>query len=207
MITISSRLILLCFMLLMSACATTNVQESWRLPTYQPVQPQKVLVVAMAANESLRKVIESRFSARLEEKGITAIPSFQWLPEGTKLTRATIQPVVQQNGITTVLATSIKDVQKTAAYQPAQDTVPQDGLFRETDTYYAYSSSGKHEGGDYAALTDYLIETNLFDTRNHKLSWSVTTRTSETGSIRKAVDEIAKTVVKQAGKDKVFKGN
>src|SRR5690606_37474009 len=106
--------------------------------------------------------------------------------------------------ITTVLATSIKDVQKTTAYQPEQSAVPEDGLFRTMDTYYAYSSSGQHESGSYAALTDYLIETNLFDTRNQKLSWSITTRTSETGSVRKAVDEIARTVLKQAGKDKVF---
>ncbi len=201
---LSSRLISLLLLLLLGACSTTQVQESWRLPGYQPSQPQKVLVVAIAAKEDMRKVIESTFSAQLEQKGITAIPSFQWLPDGTRLNREAVLPVVKQNGITTVLVTSIKDVQKATAYQPAQSTVPEDGLFRNMDTYYAYSSSGQHESGSYAALTDYLIETNLFDARNHKLSWSVTTRTSETGSIQKAVDEIVKTTLKRASQDKVL---
>lgn len=201
---LSSRLISLLFVLLLSACSTTEVQESWRLPGYQPNQPQKVLVVAMASKEDLRKVIETAFSTQLETIGVTAIASFQWLPEGTRLNREALQPLVQQNGITTVLVTSVKDVQKTRAYQPQQDTGPSDGLFRQIDTYYAYSSSGQHESGRYAALTDYLIETNLFDTRTHKLSWSITTRTSETGSIRKAVDEIVKATLKQARKDNVL---
>ena len=201
---LSSRLISLLLLLLLGACSTTQVQESWRLPGYQPSQPQKVLVVAMAAKEGMRKVIETSFSKQLEQKGITAIPSFHWLPEGTRLNREAVLPVVKQNGITTVLVTSVKDVQKSTAYQPEQSTVPEDGLFRNMDTYYAYSSSGQHESGSYAALTDYLIETNLFDARNHKLSWSVTTRTSETGSIQKAVDEIVKTTLKQASQDKVL---
>lgn len=201
---LSSRLISLLFVLLLSACSTTEVQESWRLPGYQPIQPQKVLVVAMASKEDLRKVIETSFSTQLETSGVTAIASFQWLPEGTRLNREALQPLVQQNGITTVLITSVKDVQKTTAYQPQQDAGPSDGLFRQIDTFYAYSSSGQHESGSYAALTDYLIETNLFDTRTHKLSWSITTRTSETGSIQKAVGEIVKATLKQARKDNVL---
>jgi hypothetical protein len=201
---LSSRLISLLFVLLLSACSTTEVQESWRLPGYQPNQPQKVLVVAMASREGLRKVIETSFSNQLEAAGVTAIASFQWLPDGSKLNREALVPLVRENGITTVLVTSVKDVQKTTAYQPQQDLNESDGLFRQIDTYYAYSSTGQHEGGSYAALTDYLIETNLFDARNQKLSWSVTTRTSETGSIQKAVDEIVKATLKQARKDKAF---
>lgn len=204
MTQLSSRLISLLFVLLLSACSTTDVQESWRLPGYQPNQPQKVLVVAMASKEDLRKVIETSFSTQLEAQGVTAIASFQWLPEGARLNREALQPLVRENGITTVLITSVKDVQKTRAYQPQQDAGPSDGLFRQIDTYYAYSSSGQHESGSYAALTDYLIETNLFDARNQKLSWSVTTRTSETGSIQKAVSEIVKATLKQARKDNVL---
>lgn len=199
-----NRLILLCLLFLLGACASTHVEETWRLPGYQPIQPQKVLVVAMAANEDVRKLIENAFCAQLEEKGITAIASSQWLADGSRLDRAALQPLVQQNGITSVLATSIKDVQKIAAYQPEQHTIPEDGLFRHQDTYYTYSSSGQHESGRYASLTDYVIETNLFDTRQHKLSWSIITRSSEASSVRKAVDDIARTVVKQAGKDRVF---
>ena len=200
----SSRLISLVFLLLLSACSTTQVQESWRLPSYQPAQPQKILVVAMAARESMRKLIETAFATQLEQSGLTAIPSFQWIEDGSKLDREALMPLVQQNGITTVLVTSIKDVQKSSAYQPDQSTGASDSLFRNFDTYYTYSSTGQHESGSYAALTDYLIETNLFDARNQKLSWSVVTRTSETGSIKKAVDEIAKTAMKQARKDNAF---
>lgn len=200
------RLLSLFSLLILGACSTTQVQESWRLPGYQPDASPKVLVVAMASKDSMRKLVESSFATQLEQRGITAIPSFQWVADGTRLNRDSLQPLVRQNGITAVLVTSIKDVQKSTAYQPSQGNVPNDGLFRSMDTYYAYSSSGQHESGSYATLTDYLIETNLFDSRNSKLSWSVTTRTSETGSLRKAVDEVVKTTLKQAAKDGVIQG-
>ena len=191
-------------LLLLTACSTTQVQESWRLPGYQLAQSQKVLVVAMAARESMRKAVESTFSRQLEQRGLTAIPSYLWVENGANLTRAILQPLVEQNGISAVLVTSIKDVQKSAAWQPGQSAIPEDGLFRHMDTWQTYSSSGQHEGGSYASLTDYLMETNLFDTRSGKLSWSITTRTSETGSVEKAMQEIVKATLKQASKDGVL---
>lgn len=202
--TVASRLIVLFLLGFMTACSTTQVQESWRLPGYQTPAQQKVLVVAMTATESMRKIVETEFSQALEQKGIVAIPSHQWIPDGTRLNREAVEPIVRQNGVSTVLVTSIRDVQKTRAYQPEPATSADDGLFRSMDTFYAYSSSGQHEGGSYATLTDYLIETNLFDSRTGKLSWSVITRTTETGSIKKAVGEVVKTVIKRAGKDNVL---
>jgi len=202
--TASSRLILLFFLSFLGACSTTQVQESWRLPGYQAPAQQKVLVVAMAATESIRKVVETEFSQALEQKGITAIPSYQWIPDGTRLNREAVEPIVRQNGVSTVLVTSIRDIQKTRAYQPEPATGADDGLFRSMDTFYTYSSSGQHEAGSYATLTDYLIETNLFDSRTNKLSWSVITRTTETGSVKKAVGEVVKTVMKRAEKEKAL---
>lgn len=201
---IPKHLILLCLLCLLGACASTQVDESWRLPGYQPVQPQKVLVVAMTQEEELRELIENTFCAQLEARGIEAIASFQWLTDGSRLDREALLPVVQQNGVTVVLATSLKDMQKVTAYQPEQSLVPEDGLFRQQDTWFAYSSSGQHESGRYAALTDYVFETNLFDSRQYRLSWSVITRSSETGSVDKVVDAIARTVLKQADKDRIF---
>ena len=64
MIHLSRRLISLLFIVLLCACSSTRVQESWRLPGYQAGESQKVLIVAMASRESLRKVIETAFSDR-----------------------------------------------------------------------------------------------------------------------------------------------
>ncbi|HVL00432.1 MAG TPA: hypothetical protein VM553_11505 [Dongiaceae bacterium] len=203
MIRSPSSLILLLLLSLLQACSTTQVQESWRLPGYQPPRPQKLLVVALTATESTRKLVESSFVRALEEKGITAIPSSNWIADGTKITRDSLVPIVEQNGITTVLVSSMREVQRSAAYQPNPGD-DSDGLFRNIDTYYAYSSDGQHEGGSYAQVTEYLIETNLFAANNRKLSWSVITRTAAPKDLAKSVESITQTVMSQAEKDKAL---
>ena len=196
-----SRLILLILLALLGACSTTRVQESWRLPDYRPPQPQKILVVALTAREATRKTVETAYANALEQKGYLAIPSMNWIADGTKLNREALEPLVKQNGITTVLVTSVRDVQQSKVYQPATSSLGDNGLFRNIDTYYAYSSDGQHEGGIYTQLTDYLIETNLFSVASRKLSWSVITRTSDTGHLKKKVNEVVKAVLAQAEKD------
>jgi hypothetical protein len=103
-----------------------------------------------------------------------------------------------------VLVTSVREVQKSAAYQPDPATASDDGLFRNIDTYYAYSSTGQHEGGSYAQVTDYLIETSLFDASNSKLSWTVITRTSEPKALKEGLQGVIKAVMQQGDKDKVL---
>lgn len=199
----TSRLIFLLLLSLLQACATTQVQESWRLPGYHPPKPQKLLVVALTATEATRKLVENSFVQALEAKGITAIPSSTWIADGSKITRDSLVPIVEQNGITTVLVSSMREVQKSAAYQPAAGD-DSDGLFRNIDTYYAYSSSGQHEGGSYAQVTEYLIETNLFDGKNRKLSWSVITRTSAPKDMQKDIEGVTEAVMKRAEEDKAL---
>ena len=199
-----SRLIFLLLFVLLSACSTTQVQESWRRPGYLVPHPQKVLVVALTATEATRRLVENTYADALADRGITAVPSFTLIADSTKLNREALQPLVKQNGITTVLVTSVRDIQKSKVYQPASPAPGDDSLFRNIDTYYAYSTSGQHESGSYAQLTDYIIETNLFNTADHKLSWSVTTRTSDTGQLKKNIKEVVKAVLERAGKDKVL---
>lgn len=200
----ATRLIFLMLLALLQACSSTQVQEAWRQPGYQPPHPQKILVVVLAANDSDRRVVENSFVAALEEKGQVAIASITWIPDGTQVTREALIPIVEQNGITSVLISSIRDIQKTAAYQPAPPAAGDDSLFRNIDTYYAYSNTGQHESGTYAPITEYLIETNLFDAASRKLSWSVITRTSAPKDMKKGIESVTKAVLKQARKDGVL---
>jgi len=204
--TKAMHLILIAFTLLLSACASTRVEESWTLPGYQPptADKRKVLVIALASKETTRKAFESAFVQALEARGILAVPSHQWMPESTKVNRDTVAPIVAQNGITSVMIGTLRGVEKSQAYQPPQQVGPGDNLYRNFDTYRVYDSSGQHETGTYAEMTEYLLEINLFNVATEKLSWSVRTRTTDSGDLNDGVHSIVDAVVKQAEKDKIF---
>ena len=198
------RLILLAITVFVSAFATTSIEESWRDKNYQAPTQQKVLVVALASRETVRKAFENSFVAQLEQQGILAVASNQWIPDGSQLSRESLRPLLKRNGITTVLSSSIKGVETASTYQPEQQVGPDDNLFRNFDTYQVYSSSGQHETGSYNELTEYLLETNLFSASNEKLSWSVVTRSSQPKTLEKTIDNVVSAVIKQAKKDGVL---
>ncbi|MEE2729447.1 MAG: hypothetical protein VYA55_01440 [Pseudomonadota bacterium] len=202
----ATRLILLPLVLMLSACASTQIEEAWTLPGYTPpaAEQRKVLVVTLAAQETMRKGFELAFVQELEQKGILAVPSHQWIVDSTTINRDTLRPIVAQNGITSVLVSSLRGVEKAQTYQPPQQVGPGDNLYRNFDTYMVYSSSGQHVPGDFVEITEYLLETNLFNAANEKLSWSVRTRTTEQTTLEKGVRSVVSAVIKQAGHDKVF---
>lgn len=201
-----NRIVLFTLTLLVTACATTQIEESWTLPGYQPppAAQQKVLVVALAAKETTRKAFESAFVQALEAKGIMAIPSSQWLADSTTVNRDSLAPIVIENKVTSVLVGSLRGIEKLETYQPPQQIGPSDNLYRNFDTYMVYSSSGEHEPGTYEAINEYLLETNLFNVATEKLSWSVKTRTTQQTSLEEGVNSIVSAVLKQAEKDKIF---
>lgn len=200
------HLILLSLITFLGGCAATQIEEAWTLPGYSAPAPaeRKVLVVTLAAQETVRKAFETSFVQHLEKNGILAVASSQWLPDGTKINRESIRPIVAQNGITSVLVSSLRGIEKSQTYQPPQQTGPSDNLYRNFDTYMVYNSSGQNEPGTYVEMTEYLLETNLFNAKGEKLSWSVKTRTSEQTTLKKGVDSVVNAVMKQAAKDKVL---
>ncbi|AUM13943.1 hypothetical protein [Ketobacter alkanivorans] len=203
---IAIRLILLSLVASLTACATTQIEESWTLPGYMAPAPaeRKVLIVTLAADETVRKAFENDFVQQLDKNGILAVASHQWLADGTKVNRETLRPIVAQNGITSVLVSSLRGIEKSQTYQPPEQIGPGDNLYRNFDTYMVYSSSGQNEPGTYVEMTEYLLETNLFNVKTEKLSWSVKTRTTEQATLRKGVESIVNAVMKQAAKDKVL---
>lgn len=200
------QLILLSLTVLLSACATTQVEETWTLPGYvaPAAAERKVLVVTLAADETVRKAFETSFVQHFEKSGILAIASYQWLPDGTQVNRETLRPIVAQNGITSVLVSSLRGIEKAQTYQPPEQVGPGDNLYRNFDTYMVYNSSGQNVPGTFVEVSEYLLETNLFNVKTEKLSWSIKTRTTEQATLKDGIESIVTTVMKQAGKDKVL---
>ena len=162
------------------------------------------MVVALAGSETMREAFENAFVKQLEALGVSAVQSKRWLPDSTKVDKEALRPILVQNSITTVLISSIRGVEKDRTFQPAEQIGPTDNLFRNFDTYQVYDSSGQHETGSYVETTEYLLETNLFNTKTEKLSWSVTTRTAQTKDMKSGVDSVVSAVINQATDDNVF---
>ena len=188
----------------LAGCSSTRVDTSWKLADYKVPAQARALVIAVAPKAEARRAFETRLASDLEARGIVALPSFLLVNDATQVSKDKLRPVLVQNNIQVVIISSVKAIESSQTYQPPQAVGPQDNLYRNFDTYQVYSSSGQHETGTYNKHIEYILETNLFDTGSEKLSWSITTRSSESNSLKTRIDNLVNTLIKQGEKDGVF---
>ena len=167
--------ILLLGAVLVTACATTQVNAIWKDPSYQST-PAKIMVIGVARNPLNRRLFEDEFVQRLKARGTEAIASYTVLPDRQQDDQAAIAAKVKELKADTVLVTRLVSKKTVQVYVPGTVYYPPPYYGTWPDYYgygyrYIYSPS-------YIAESEYaVIETNLYETRNDKLVWAASSET------------------------------
>ena len=66
---------------LAAGCASSLVVNQWSNPEYAAPHFNRIMVIGITKQPSIRRTFEDEFVARLKEKGVDAVPSYQFLPE------------------------------------------------------------------------------------------------------------------------------
>ena len=180
------------FGLALTACSTTHVTSTWKDPAAATTANlQKVLVVAMVPQETIRRNLEQELVARLQHQGIQAVPSNQFLQEGSTLNREAVKQVVENNGFDSVLVTQYLGTQRELEYVP--------GTYED---YFGYMAPLVYEPGYVRETRTVKLETRLFDAKSGgKLLWSASTSTVDPTSTEKAIPTVAQKIVERLQKD------
>jgi hypothetical protein len=170
----------------LTACATTQIKSVWKDPSYF-LHPQRVMVIAVAKEPIYRRILEDEYVLQLKARGTDAIASYAILPDRSQDDQAAIAKMVVQLGADTVLVSRLVSKRTVRVYYPA--TISHRPHYYGTwPDYYLHGYESINAPG-YSTEYEYaLMETNLYDARNDKLIWAVTT---ETG-----VDSLNQTLIK-----------
>ncbi|HEY8206617.1 MAG TPA: hypothetical protein VIG99_03980, partial [Myxococcaceae bacterium] len=173
------------------ACSTTHVTSSWKDPSAAQANLQKVLVVAMVPQETVRRNLEQEMVARLQQRGVQAVPSNQFIQEGSSITRDGVKQVVENNGFDAVLVTQYLGTQRELEYYP--------GTYYD---YFGYYSPMVYDSGYVRETTTVKLESRLFDAKEGgRLLWSAATSTVDPSSAEKAIPTVAQKIVEKLEKD------
>ncbi len=181
-------------MTLFSACAPVKSIEVWKDDAYN-AKLGKVLVLAMAEQDYIRKQFENVLANQLKVRGIAVVASYTVLPQAvSQLDKQMVIDKVNQLGVTNVLVTRSIDRKEITNYQAG-------GLyFAPTATYldgwYSYAV-GTVKYRELAYDTDYLtVSTNLFALGNMKPVWSNLVELKVEDSRQDAVNKFVPLLVK-----------
>lgn len=210
-------LIALICVLFASCGSNTSIVSSWRDPNaaLSKEQFKKVLIVALAKDESTRRATENRI-ASINPKVLN--PSYNYLnQQNLNLTQEQKISIVQSEGFDGAITLRFIRADKQTEYVPG--TANYYGGMGYPGMGYGYVGGygmgyGAGFGGWYGAYAPayytpgyyqenvyYYIETNIFDLKNNKLVWSATTKSLDVSDINTTIDEIMEACVQQMRAD------
>lgn len=185
-----------------AACAPVKTLEVWKDPAYgQPMQ--KVLVIAVAQSETIRKQFENVLVNQLKARGIEGIPSYQTLPQpSAKLDRNTVVAKVQELAVDNVLVSRSIKKEEVVNHQMGGPFFAPSAVYND-GWYSFYSGSIVYPQIEYD--TDYFtVATNLFALGNNKPVWSSLSQVRVQGSRQGAVNDLVPVLLQQLGESKLL---
>ncbi len=183
----------LLLMLLATACAPIKTLEVWKSETYnQPLG--KVLIIALAQEESVRKQFENVLTNQLVERGVEAIPSYKVLPDSkTKPDRDVVLAKVRELGVDSVLVA--RSISKKEITNHQYGGVVLGGVAIYNDGWYGASYGYSY---DKQYDTDFFtVSTKLYDVESKAPVWSYIAQVKVAGAKQGAVNQLVPTVIEQ----------
>jgi hypothetical protein len=153
--------------LVMNACATTELTSVWKDDKYRGGPLKKMLIIFVIQQEHLKIVFEDELAGQLQETGTVAVPSHTIFPEGGMLDKKMIDAKISELGIDSVLIARLLDVQDAGIYE----TYP---YVSESSYFGYYMLCCQNVSLGYNAL----IETKVFDAGSDSLIWEALSETA-----------------------------
>ena len=168
--------------LMLNACSSVKVLNTWKAENANAVNDNNFIVIARTDNTQARVAFEEEIAKQLKERGIKATESFRKFPElnpDEKITdekKDMIIDLLKSEGFDGVVLSVIKDVQETTktdtdggfntggyyySYYPRYYGGFY-GYYRHPYSYSTYGNYGPSTSTTYSSKT-YILETVIYD--------------------------------------------
>jgi len=190
----SPRLRLLSFALawlVVTGCGSTHIVQQWSNPDYVAPRFERIMVIGITRQASMRRSFEDEFVAKLKATGVDAVPSYRVIPEDGPVEEARLHEAVKQAGADATITTRLVQVDRKTETRPGTYRPAPHGVYRG----YAGAWSGYYEPPTIYQYDVYVSETSLFDVKKDQLVWSGTVETESPRDIKKELSRYVDTVI------------
>ncbi len=198
-------LLLIVALLLVSACSSTKLVQSWHEPSFTGPAVKNVMIMGLFRDPLDRRFFEDEFVDKFSAAGVQAIPSYTLIPNPEDYDEEKeVAAAVKQAGVDAVLIAELKAVDKEEKYVPPRvDWVSGPTMYGGGFYGHYYQSYQTVYRPGYKKLdTIARVQTSLYTTADNKLIWAGKTESMNPDSARSAIKEIARTLtsdMKQRG--------
>jgi hypothetical protein len=177
-------------LLIVSACSTAEVKDTWTAPDLSKISYKNVLVIAATKDGTARRTFEDAVIAAVPNANIHITPSYVFLAGKDVSDAAGISAALKTAGFDAVVTMRLisdrqeLNVNSTGGYYGAYPMG-----YRSFGGYY-----GGYAMGGTTVTTDRIlqIETNIYEFPSEKLVWSAVIESTSPGNLKQmATDAVA----------------
>jgi|SRR5450432_1707542 hypothetical protein len=180
---------------------------SWKNPAYTGGKPKNILILALNGKAVNRAEFEDRLVAAISRPGITASPSYEFIPrpDATPIDVNDLRGLVKDQKFDAIVVSRLTKKEKKTTYVPGEVYTP----YPYYGTFYGYY------GAVYPVVytpgymqTEKLaqVEVNLYatDTPDGELVWTGTTNVFSAGSAMNVIKDLVKVVTKKLEQENIL---
>lgn len=180
-------------------CASTQVVESWKNPDFQgTLQFKKVIVMAIAKDESTRRIAEDELAAFIGTD--KAAPSHKFVATEDLKNADKVKAALKANGADGLVVVRYVDTQQEINYSPGMVSAP----YYSPWNYQSMAWGRVAQTGYITTDTIVRLETNIYSIPDEKLIWSGASETFNPGNIHTETKAFARTIQAKLKKDKLL---
>jgi hypothetical protein len=187
----------LIIVLLLAACSTTEIVNSWQAPDAEIDKDKlnKVLVAVLAESDATRRASEDRMAGFHPsfKQSYTLFPN----PE-TTADELKCQSLLEKEGVDGIIVVRMLKVGEEQTFIPSNPGVPYWG------GWHGRYWGAYNQPGYYRTDLMYTIETNVFSLRSDKLLWTGLSTTMNPGRFDRAIQEVIEASYKKMKSDGLF---
>jgi len=197
---LSCYLFILCATIL-AACAPVKTVDVWKDEGYTQTL-QKVLIVAVAEREIIRKQFENVLADQLSKRGVEAIPSNKVMPATeTKPDREAVIAKVKELGVENVLVARSIDKKEVINHEYSKD-MNIAGIAANKEGWFGYGfgyKSQREYDSDY-----FTVSTRLYRVGSEQPVWTYISQIRVDGAGQGTVNQLVPTIVEQLQKSQLI---
>ena len=198
-------------LLIVSACSTTSLKETWLNPRYQGNKSfQNILVLGISENETYRRNFEDSLTKELKDKGVNAEQGYLLFPGRLRPDKTAIATQIADKGFDAMIISKVTGrktkevVHYHDVYEPYARPFIHPYFGHEWYEYYSWNYDLMHEYSYTAEYQMLTAESTIYDTKTNELIWSADSETVVEGDIKDVIDSLVSALVNELRKKQVI---
>jgi len=191
---------------LLASCTSSRLVTQQSNPDYVGKSFKSVMVVAVTADEIVRRTFEDRLVALLGQRGVKGIPAYAAVGTRGKVEEAELRQAIDRSGAEGVLITRVTRVDRSSGTAPSATL--------SVGVGYGYGGFYGYYSGVWQTVTTpeqkisgptwTLSETRLFDAKSGALAWTGIVDTKENDDLGAALTQYINMIFDAMVSDRVL---